>query len=268
MTYNPFQKSPLNPYWWDPRTATPKNMLDERGNLRVAKQEQITDSVDLYAHIGNAFPSITVDTNIDDKAITVDSISGVSAGDVIMIYEGCRFYQSIVLSAAALDINLASPLDFAFTIAAEVHIGTGNLNVDGSTTSKIAHIVVPPDCEFNIYQINVSITDNVVMDSAKFGGMAELTNGILFRVANHTIKNLPLVVSNLSFAEQGFIIQYDTKAPAGVYAFRARKNYSKINGAVLRLNGKTNDELQCIIQDDLTDLTLFDISVNGHVVQR
>ena len=267
MPLNPLQQTPINPYWWNPFTAKPVSMINELGNLKVALKDQYTDSVDLYAHIDKIIPSITVNTSLYDESIIVDSIASVVAGDVIIIYEGCRFYQSIVLSAAVLTINLASPLDFAFTTAAIVHIGSWNLAVDGSVTPKIAHIVVPPLCEFNIYQINVSITDNVVMDSAKFGGIAALTNGVLFRVVNHKIKNLPLVVNNIGFSEQGFDISYDPKAPAGVYGFQAKKNYPKVNGVALRLNGTTNDEIQCIIRDDLTDLTLFNITINGHVAQ-
>ena len=267
MPLNPLQQTPINPYWWNPFTATPKNMLNEKGIFQVSIKDQFTDSVDLYAHIDKVLPSITVNTNLYDESIIVDSIASVAAGDVIVIYEGCRFYQSIVLSAAVLTINLASPLDFAFTTAAIVHIGTWNLAVNGSVTPIIAQVAVPPLCEFNIYQINVSITDNVVMDSAKFGGIAALTNGILFRVVNSTIKNLPLVVNNIGFSEQGFDITYDPKAPAGVYGFQAKKNYLEVNGVALRLNGATGDVLQCIIRDDLTDLSLFDIAVNGHVVQ-
>ena len=158
-------------------------------------------------------------------------------------------------------------MDFAFTTAAVIHIGTWNLAVDGSGTTKIAHIVVPPECKFNIYQLNISITDNVVMDSAKFGGISALTNGILFRMVNSTVKNLPLIVNNIGFSEQGCDISYDPKAPAGVYGFQAKKNYNIVNGVSLRLNGETNDEIQCLIRDDLTDLTMFNITINGHVAQ-
>jgi hypothetical protein len=267
MAYNPLQKTPINPYWWNPFTAKPKNMLNEKGIFQVSIKDQFTDSIDLYAHIDKVQPAIIINTSLYDEAIVVDSIASVAAGDVIVIYEGCRFYQSIVLSAAVLTINLASPLDFAFTTAAVVHIGTWNLTVNGSVTPQIAHIFVPSECEFNIYQINVSITDDVVMDSAKFGGIAALTNGILFRVVNSTIKNLPLVVNNIGFSEQGFDINYDDKAPAGVYGFQAKKNYPVINGVSLRLNGATNDEIQCLIRDDLTDLTMLNITINGHVAQ-
>ena len=229
-------------------------------------KDQFTDAIDLYAHIDKVIPSITIDTNIDDKSIIVDSIASIAAGDVIVIYELDRIFQSIVLSAAVNTVNFASPLDYAFTTNAIVHIGIWNLAVDGSVTPQVAHIKIPPTAKYAIHQINVSMTDNVVMDSAKFGGIAPLTNGILFRVINSTIKNLPLIVNNIGFSEQGFNIDYDPKAPAGVYGFQAKKNYPEINGVSIGLDGKAGDELICIIQDDLTDLAMFNIAVNAHII--
>jgi len=266
--HNQFQKIPLNPYYWDPATTAPKSVLNEKGIFQVSIKDQYTNSVDLYAYINQATPLITVNTNLNDESIIVNSIAAVNAGDAIFISEGCKFYQSLVTSTAVLTINLAAPLDFVFTTEATIHTGPWNLAVDGSVTPKIAHILVPPKCEFNIYQLTISITDNVVMDSAKFGGISALTNGILFRIKNGFIKNLPLVVNNIGFAEQGCDIRYDDKAPAGVYGFQAKKNYLKTNGVALRLNGATQDQLQCIIRDDLTDLTMMNITINGHVAQR
>ena len=37
------------------------------------------------------------------------------------------------------------------------------------------------------------------------------------------------------------------------------------NGIVIRLKGDDNDELQAIIQDDLTDLDHFHVIAQGHV---
>jgi hypothetical protein len=240
--------------------------LEENKAMPVNIQDQHTDSVDLDAHIDEALPSMTSDADLDDESITVDSVLGISQGQVIIIYEGTRFYQSLVVSVVGNDVNLASPLDSAFTTAAVIHIADWNLNVDGSSVTKIAHIFVPSAVKFDIYQINIAITDGAAMDSAKFGGISALTNGILFRAVNSRTKNLHLVVNNIGFSEQGFDISYDAKAPAGVYGFQAKKNWHSVNGISLRLDGSTGDELQCHIRDDLTELTMVNITVNGHVV--
>lgn len=241
--------------------------IDEN-NPNVFVQNNHTSAINLYAHIDKSTPVITVDTSINDKSIVVDSITGIIPGDVIIIYESDRVFQSIVLSAAVNTINFASSLDYAFTTDAIVHIGSWNLAVNGSGTPQIAHIIIPPDVKYDIFQINISMTDNVVMDSAKFGGIPALTNGVFLRVVNGIIKNLALVVNNIGFSEQGFTISYDPKAPAGVYGFQAKKNYPIVNGTSIRLDGNTNDTLQCIIQDDLTDLTLLNITINANIVKK
>ena len=227
---------------------------------------EVQNTVNLYAQITNATPSITVNTNMNDESITVNSVASVSAGDVITIYEGSRFYQSIVASAAGNTVGLGSPLDYAFTIDADVYIGDWNVAVDGSVASKTARVLAPPAGVFCIHRIHVAITDDTAMDSAKFGGITALTNGILFRVVNGATQNLPLVVNNMGFSEQGFDIQYDPKAPAGVYGFIAKLNLPDAPGAILRIAGSGNDELQCIIRDNLTSLTMFNINIQGHVV--
>ena len=240
--------------------------LEDNKAMPVNVHDQHTESVDLYAHIDEVTPSMTSDASVDDVSITVDSVLGISPGQVITLYEGLHFFQSLVISVVGNDINLGSPLDSAFTTAAVVHVAEWNLNIDGSSTPKIAHIFVPPLLKFDIYQINVAITDGVVMDSGKFGGIPALTNGVLFRLVNSTVKNLHLIVNNIGFSEQGFNITYDAKAPAGVYGFQAKKNWRVVNGVSLRLDGSLGDTLQCHIRDDLTDLTMVNITVNGHVV--
>jgi len=236
--------------------------------LDVAIQCQFTQSIDLYAHIDKAFPQITVDTAIDDRSITVNSVADIIAGDIIIILEKERIFQSIVLSVSENTINFASPLDYAFTTNGEIHTGTRNIAVDGSSTPQVAHVEVPPLVSWDICRIAGHITDDTAMDSAKFGGISALTNGIVLRLAKENIKNLMLIESNIGFAEQGFTLEYDAKAPAGVYGFIASKNNHVINGISLRLSGPDNDQLQCIIQDDLTDLTSFSIVVNGHAVRE
>lgn len=243
-------------------------MASGKIEIQEVDYNQHTESVDLYLHIDNALPSITVNASIDDESIVVDSIADISAGDVIVLYEDDRFFQSLVVSATGNTITLGSPLDYAFTTSATVHVGDWNLAVDGSLLVKTAHLIAPPNAIIDIHTINISMVDNATMDGTTFGGIPALGNGILFRLENGIIKNLPLVVNNLGFAETGCVVNYDDKVPAGTYGFRARKNYLKTNGTVLRVDGSAGDELQLLIRDDLTDLTNFNVTINGHIVEE
>jgi len=246
--------------WYD------KTPLESNNAVPVNVQDQHSDAVELYMHVTEASPAITADTAIDDESVAVDALTGVGVGDAITIREGVRSYQSLVTSSADLTIGLASPLDFAFTTAAGACVGAWNIAVDGSETAKVAMLHVPPGASFDIYSIAVNMTDETAMDSAKFGGIAALSTGILFRSVNGHTKNLPLIVNNKGFFEIGFNVTYDSKAPSGVYGLSAVKNYSSVNGVSLRLDGATDDRLELHIRDDLTGLTSMNITCNGHVV--
>lgn len=242
-------------------------IVTQSGTVDVFIQDQYTNAIDLYAYIDKATPSITVDTSIDDKSITVNSIVDVAADDVITIFEDNRIFQSIVSTASNSVIHFASQLDYAFTTDSTVDIGNWNLAVDGSSSPITAHIPLPPSAKWDVYQINISMIDNTVMDSSKFGGIPALANGIVLRLINGKNKNLALIFSNIGFSEQGFDITYDPKPPSGVYGFQAKKNYHITNGISLRLDGSIGDEICLIISDSLGDLTSFDITINAHVVE-
>jgi hypothetical protein len=241
--------------------------VESNGAMAVSIQDQHSDAIDLYVHTDNATPTITVNPSVGDQQITVNSIVGVVNGNAITINEGIKTFQSIITGSSGSVITFATPLDYDFSVSAAVSCGDWNMAVNGSVTPVVFYLRPPAGANWDLYTFNVSITDDVVMDSGKFGGIAALTNGLFSRIVNGVIKNLPVIVNNLGFAEIGFTIRYDDKAPAGIYGFLASKNYSQINGVSIRLEGSGADEFQVIIQDDLTDLTHMAITANGHVVQ-
>ena len=110
------------------------------------------------------------------------------------------------------------------------------------------------------------------MDDGKFGGITGgLTNGIFFRVKNGTTKNIFNAKTNGDLAAHMFDLNYvdDTLGPSGQYGLRGRRTFGgqSKNGVVIRLNSETNDIFECVVQDDLTDLTNFQIIVQGHIVE-
>ncbi len=232
----------------------------------VMIQDQHSQMVDLYLYRLEATTNLTASPAIDDTTLQVDSVANIDVGDALTIYECNCFYQSIVL-AVGTSVEVASPLDCAFSIGTTIECGSWNMNVDGSSSSIIYKIKAPCTAKFDIYTVTLSITDATAMDSAKFGGISALSRGILFRQKDGITKNLPLIVNNIGFSEIGFTTEYDPKAPAGVYGFNASKNLNVTNGICIRLDGTTRDEFQIIIQDDLTDLLSIDVTINGHEVK-
>jgi len=246
-----------------------ENVYDtDNGGINANVQDQITDEINLYLHVDNVTTNPTSNITIDTYTATLDIVVGASVGDVITILEGDRLYQSIIADITDSVVTVASSFDYAFTTAADVYMGDWNLNLNGSITPIVAHIGTAPLAKYDIYQVNITMTDGSVMDSSKFGGLDALTNGVVLRHKNGILKNLLLAVNNIGFSEQGFTLQYDDKAPAGVYGIQIKKNYKKVSGIAIRTIGSEEDELQFIIRDDLTDLSLLTVTVQGHKVQE
>ena len=237
--------------------------IADSGAVPVNVQYGCSEPFDLYLYKITVTLTITSGVTLGDTVINVVSTVGVNVGDVITFYEGTRFYQSLVMATTETSVTVGSPIDYAYTTSTLIEVGLWNMAIDGSTTTQIFSIKSPPDSDVDIHSINCSITDSSEMDSGKFGGIPQLSKGIIFRFVNSIKKNLALVVNNLGFWEIGFDIAYDDKAPAGTYGFKARRHIPTVNGVILKLVG--DGEFQVHIQDDLTDLDLLACSINGNV---
>lgn len=238
--------------------------IESNGALPVNILDQHTEIVNLYVYRLEASPELTRIVNTGDLYIKVNSITGIDVGDAITIYQADHVSQSIVKSRAGDSIGIAVPIDHTFALSSIVEVGAWNMNVNGSSTPVIFRIKPPSGVSFDIYTINVGISDNGEMDSGKFGSLTALTNGFVASIVDGDIKNLFLVVSNIGFAEQGFTVQYDSKAPAGTYGFTATKNFHVINGVAIRVDGALGDTFEVYIRDNLSALTNINLTINGH----
>lgn len=216
-----------------------------------------------YLYRVDATPTLTAPAAADATTLTVDSITGVSAGDAITMYEDSHIFQSLVLSAVSSTITIASPIDIAFTTSAIVEVGPWSMNVDGSVTPQVFKIMAPPDKDFHVHSLNGTMLDQSAMDDALFGGLPALTNGIVYQYSNSFNKAFALIVNNTGFYEYGFNIEYASKAPSGYYGFRFRVDINEKTGSNVKLEKNGAAELQLIVRDNLTGLDKLTSVVNG-----
>lgn len=253
-----------------------KNLrLESNGAVPVNIQDQTTQIIDLHAHQDISNLTLIDDTIIGSMNIIIEHDVTIAVGQIIHFEENKRASQSEIVSilidtpiAGQDTINLDTPMDYAYTTLSGIHNGNINLNVNGAITSQTFHISPPKDTKWDIVRMVLIIEDNSAMDSGKFGGITELTNGVVFRKKDGTYYNIFNAKSNSDFAVHAYDIAYDDRAPAGIYGFRARRTFGgqSKNGVVIRLDGNAGDQFQGIIQDDLTGLTKFHLIVQGHVV--
>jgi hypothetical protein len=238
--------------------------------LDVALQDQTTPSVGLYLHQDTGSITLASSGSIGDTIITLVAGHGVVAGDIICLIEGDRWYQGIATNVATNVISLTSPLDYAYTAGATCHKGNVNANVNGAVTPVVFHIAPPSGVQWDITLLTFTIIDNAVMASNTFGGLSSLTNGIQMRIKNGIYHNIFNARNNGELWARCAMPAdpYDPKPPAGAYGFRCLRKFGGQGntGVVFRLDGDDNDEMQLIIQDDLTGLINFFVLAQGHKV--
>jgi len=214
--------------------------------------------------------TLAATVSVGARVMTVTDATGVQAGHILCIKQAGRQFQAAVLSiAGAPTLTTDTPFDYAFTAAAVINYGSSAMNVDGSSNPVTFRIGAAAGSRMDVTQVRIGITDNAEMDDSKFGALAALTNGL---VLQYTHSGVVYAVGNVKTNGQLRLTcsgEYALKAPAGSYGFSAvcHLGGQENAGVVIRLDGDHEDQIQLIVQDNLTGLTSATALVIGHVVE-
>lgn len=205
----------------------------------------------------------------EDTVILVADTTGFVVGGHIVIRDASsnihEHHFNIVAVVLNTSITVNRPIDIAYTTSATLEVVLMNMNVTGSLAVPLLYEIKAPSTEvWHINRVLISITDDVVMDDAKFGGIAALTNGVVLRYNGSTIHTMSHWLANQHMIEDMYDITYSSKAPAGSYGLRGRFSFDK-SDVVIRIDGSAGDTLEILIQDDLTALTTFTVKAQGHI---
>lgn len=253
---------------------------NNRGVRDVAIQDQTTPILD--AHLFSIIDSATLlaQQAIDDLLIGITTLTTPVIGDELLLKEtdGNAFYQGEITSVASLggdgyNVGVDSPLDFAFGVSDIAELTNVNLNVDGSVTPVIFGMNMSgmsDISEWDITRLLASMLGLSPMDDGLFGDLTALPKGIMVREKDGQTKNIFNAKTNGDVKEHAFDLAYADRAPSGQFGMGFRRSFNGLdkNGVVVRLTTVTNDGLQCIVQDDLTGLVSFKMTVQGHQVER
>jgi len=246
------------------------------GNVIV--RDQSTPIIDLLFTRELVSATIKEAQGLGDDLLEIESIAVTPVvGNIVSLMhsQGTEFYQAKILTVTPqggddYDLEVDTPLDFAFGVGDIGAIGSADMNVDGSTTPvvfSVSPVGLLPGSEWDVTLMIFSLFGTQSMDDGKFGDLAALDKGVIIRVDNGNVKNVANVKTNGEFAESAFEREYITKAPAGKTSFIVRRTISgkENSGVVLRIEANTGDGIKVIIQDDLTSMDRFRARVQGHV---
>jgi hypothetical protein len=208
--------------------------------------------------------------------VDVDVVTGFIDGAFITITNIVenRYYTAKQVGAiSGSTVTLDTPLDFAFPAGSRITNGTVDMAVNGSVTPQYFSLrAADPGIpvEIDITRIIFKCLTATAVDAEKFGDLAALINGIVLRVVDDSgpYYNVFNAKTNLDLAGMMYDLTfYEAINPTqGVDGFVGRLTFAGQNKIGVTIRVGTGQDLQMIIQDNLSGLDLFELTVEGHVV--
>lgn len=255
--------------------------LNSRGHLEVEVASQITPPLiaDFYK-LKNGWDVLTVTPTVGTRTITVDSVANATVGDGVIVsdYTSGRYMFSHVTEVNGLVVTLNRLIDFPYVAGSDVAFVTHDMNVNGSVTPQIYGIRAAenpanpvPSVSIDLTRVLMTMVTTSLGDLADFGDISGgLTNGMLLRMkyADGTFYNILNIRTNADFARVAYDLStYEATNPGtGVNGMKWRLTFGgeEKMGTVLRLGA--NEDLQWVVQDDLTSILEFVNIAEGALV--
>ena len=250
--------------------------LEDNDSLRVTIQDQVSPIVVTKFSLLEESTTTTAPIAIGDYVIPVASATGIVAGKFLSIFDpaSIRFANFEVVSVASLNITVDRPSDFAFPSGSYMDVQDTDLSKSNGAVTPVVYGIrnnagasPPPGLELSvdITRIILQCITATATDYDLFGDIAALTRGIHLRNRNGDTFNVFNAKTTGELAGLMFDLNvHDVKQ--GTNGFIGRLTFagqSKM-GAVQRL--AIDEDLELIVQDDLTGLTKFEIIAEGSVV--
>ncbi len=258
--------------------------ISNNGFMEVELQDQHTEIIDLKLNQEINKIYLLHNYSLNARYINITSNTPPAVGQSVCLKEITAFYQAGIIGVTSLGgdnykLELDTPLDYPFTINSSGCLSIVNMAVDGSTTPQIFRISpegLANNVEWDITRVLIVMSGEGIgstkdfPDDGDFGVTSALTNGIVLRSVDGITKNIFNIKKNGEYRLRAYDVTYTDKSKAGLYSVGVRRSFAgpDKNGVTVRLNSKTNDSIEVIIQDDLTEMYGMQIVVQGHVVSN
>jgi hypothetical protein len=209
----------------------------------------------------------------DDYVVNVTSAASFVIGQYLTIYNVAdnRVFFANILAINTLAITLDTPLDYEFPSGSLVSVGITNMNVDGSVTPQIFGIRNPTGVDIplvvDITRIMFKCLTTTAVDLSQFGNIAGgLARGVVVRRVDGNYENILNAKTNAEIKTIAFDFDVEVTSGSQQDGFTSRLTFAGQNkfGAVVRL--AADEDLQIVIQDDLTSLIVFEMVAEGSEV--
>jgi hypothetical protein len=249
--------------------------LEPNGSVPVTLQDQTTPT--LIVPLNQVANTTTTSSPgvIDTYTIDVTVNTGFADGSFVVIADlvNDRYYTGTqVGDIAGSTVTLDTPLDFDYASGSSITNGIINMNVNGSVTRQIFSLRASDPglpTTVDVTRIMFLCTTEGLNDLSTFGDIAGgLEKGIVIRRRDGVYNNIFNAKTNgdLEGIMFDFHIHAKTNPVQGQDGFTGRLTFAGQNKMGVSVRIGPNEDLECLIQDDLTGITSFKIIAEGSVV--
>lgn len=247
------------------------------GGIDVNNQDQTTPSIITKFNKVLNSTTLAAEAARGSRDIVVADATGFIIGRYIILFNPTteRYMWGYATNVVGTTVTLDTPLDSTFPIGTYVDSAITNMNVNGSVTPQVFGLRgtgSPPgvDLAADITRIITSCETDSPVNLTLFGDLPALANGLVLRRRNGDFYNILNVKDNFEIAgiQFDFNVSQALNPAQGIDGFVCRLTFGGQNkiGVVQRL--PIGDDLEIIIQDDLTGLVRFEIVAEGHIVDE
>lgn len=250
----------------------------QEGNtaVKVFIQDQTSPALLIKANKVLASSTLATPTVIGERTCTVASSTGMTVGNMLIATSvvGHRYYFGDILAIDGDDIEVDTPFDYAYEAGQQADATTTDMSVDGSVTPQVfgLRVAEPPsgiDVAIDVTRLIFACSTENAVDLSKFGDIVGgLTRGLVVRHRNNTFMNIFNVKTNGDIAA----LMYDwtpyaaTNPVQGQNGFSARMSFAGQDKVGVTIRVEKLEDLEFIIQDDLSTIENLQITIEGHVV--
>lgn len=231
---------------------------DERGDVGVPVfiQDQTTPVLDLrFVERLGSF-QLATPTTANTRTITAKAGHGITVGKIIELQNPNNFCQARVLTVNVNTITIDSEIGDIYPADTDFPLSSDDMRVDGSITPRVFTLKPDAGQSGDINAIQFAIQSANAMDFSSFGSVPALPVGCLVRVKrpNGALINLFNFKTNGELVIRGINHYFQTKVGGGLNSFVSQIafNGQQNRGVTIRLNGSLGEELQFVIQDNLS----------------
>lgn len=208
------------------------------------------------------------------KLVTDENIAYYTVDSYIEIFNNYTEIAKIkAVDGLTLELDWATNYTYeasnTYITPCNLNFGDDTITATASVSNPISYYVrVGQKEKYHISRIIFSAYDNATINLSTFVGISALTNGMqLLLIGTHS-DHLQHSHFIAEFKENFDMVglMYDVtiaEKSVGVYAIYGRWTFTKFTPGGMILDGSQNDYIEMKIRDDLTDITKFEIEVQG-----